>query len=202
MTDLGAKVWNGIQKRSVQTLLVLGLYAIFASFLPVIAHQTLYTVSLFIKDLLIWMMPLTVCVFITHTVQSFERKAPLFILVLVVFEFISNFSAIWYASAFAHTAAEHLDSFDVTTLSANFKPLWRLPFIKPSWWSAEKGAMVGLVLGCTAAFYQGAILKRVTHQGKEIMQWLLTKVFSRLIPLFVLGFAAQMYQMKILWQLP
>lgn len=189
---------HGLRQRSVQTLLVLTLYVLFASFLPLSLHQFFYTISLLIKDLLIWVMPLTVGFFIANAVTSFERRAPIFIVVLLLFETFSNFSSVWYAYFTAALASEHVSSCDAVALKTTFSALWRLPFERPAWWSAEKGSIIGLLLGCVTAFNQKTILKRLIVQGKTIVQWILTRIFARLIPLFVLGFAAQMYATHLL----
>src|SRR5260221_203264 len=196
MSTIFSQVSYGLQQRSLQTLLVLALYVILAGFLPYPVHQGFYTVSLFIKDLLLWMMPVTVGFFIAHTVQTFERRAPLFILILVLFEAISNFGSVWYAFISAELASEYLPSFKAATFSHHFEALWSFSWLKPAWWSAEKGAVTGLILGTLNAFCQNPSLKQFIGRGKTIVQWILSKVFARLIPLFILGFAAQMYQMK------
>lgn len=193
-----SKVFTCLQQRSIQTLLVLVTYAVLAPHLPLITHQTFYTISLFIKDLLIWNLPFVVAFFIAHTVSSFERRAPLFILTLVIFETLSNLSSVWYAFGTATLVADYLPLIKATALESNFESLWRLPLTRPSWWSAEKGAFVGLVLGCTSAFTKGHVLKQFLAQGKSFAEWLLTKVFARLIPVFVLGFVAHMIQTKLL----
>jgi len=198
MSDLLSKLFLGLQQRSVQTILVLTVYVLLAPFLPPVAHQTFYTISLFIKDLLIWNLPIVVAFFIAYTVSSFERRAPLFILTLVIFETCSNLSSVWYAYGTAALVADHLPLIKVAALENHFEPLWRLSLVRPSWWSAEKGAFVGLVLGCISAFAKGPLLRQFLRQGKNFAQWLLTKVFARLIPVFVLGFVAHMIQTKLL----
>ncbi len=187
-----------LKQRSVQVILTLSLYIFVSDFLPLTTHQFFYTLSLLIKDLLIWIMPLTVGLFIAHSVSSFHRKAPLFVAILLLFEGLSNFGSVWYAYGCAHFAADYLPSFGVSTLSSDFTALWRLPLTKPVWWSAEKGALVGLLLGCLTAFGSHPFLSKIVGQGKDIVQWMLTKIFARLIPLFILGFAVQMYQTKLL----
>ncbi len=198
MNDLLSKLFLGLQQRSVQTILVLTVYVLLAPFLPPVAHQTFYTISLFIKDLLIWNLPIVVAFFIAYTVSSFERRAPLFILTLIIFETCSNLSSVWYAYGTAALVADHLPLIKVAALENRFEPLWRLSLVRPSWWSAEKGAFAGLVLGCISAFAKGPLLKQFLGQGKNFAQWLLTKVFARLIPVFVLGFVAHMIQTKLL----
>ena len=193
-----SKVWLCLKQRSIQTFLLIFIYILTAPFLGEAAHQFFYTISLFIKDLLLWVMPLTVGFFIAYTVASFEKKAPLFILTLLLFEIFSNLSSVWYSFFSAHLSLEILPGLKATTLDVEFNPLWRIPFKQPSWWSAEKGAFVGLVLGCIAAFGQETPLKRLLSRGKASVEWMLTRIFSRLIPLFILGFAAQMIQTKLL----
>jgi hypothetical protein len=198
MDYLLSKVLWACRQRSVATILVLTGYVLLAPFLPQITHQVFYTISLIIKELLMWLMPLTAGFFIAYTVNSFERRAPLFILILLVFETISNLSSVWYAYGSATLVADYLPIIKAINNHNHFDALWRLPWIRPSWWSAEKGAFVGLILGCISAFTKGPFLKQVLGQGKNFAELLLTKVFAPLIPLFVLGFAAHMIQTKLL----
>jgi hypothetical protein len=198
MNALALTIVKGLKQRGIQTFLTLFLFIPLAAYIPYQVQQGFYSISLFIKDILLWLMPFTACVFIASTVHSFERRAPIFILVLVLFETVSNFSSVWYAFGGGSLVAEHLPAIKTTTFNMEFNPLWRLPFSKPSWWSAEKGSFIGLALGCLAAFSKQPTLTSIVLRGKNIMEWLLTRVFSRLIPLFILGFAAQMYQTKLL----
>jgi len=187
-----------LQQRSIQTLVVLIAYVFTAAYLPLPIHQGFYTASLLIKDVLMWVMPFTVGFFIAHAVQSFEHRAPVFILLLLLFEALSNFSSVWYAYVSATFAAEHLPVFEATDLKSQFAALWRLPFSRPSWWSAEKGSIIGLILGCISALIHAQRLKNALNRGRIIIEWVLTRIFARLIPLFILGFAAQMYQTNLL----
>lgn len=198
MRSIFPKIMTGLKQRSIQVLIVLTLYAFLSSYLSLGINQFFYTISLFIKDILLWIMPLTVGLFIAHTVQAFERRAPVFVMVLLTFEALSNFSSVWYAFFSAHSVADYLPALQSTSIENDFKALWRIPIARPSWWSADKGALIGLILGGIAAFSKGTFLKHLIGQGKGGVEWLLTRVFSRLIPLFVLGFVAQMYQTKLL----
>lgn len=187
-----------LRQSSMQTVLVLGLYVCCAAYLPLLAHQSFYTISLFIKDLLVWMMPLTVGFFIANTVSGFEKKAPLFILTIVLFEFFSNFSSVMYSYVCGYALVDRLPVIQTTVCDESFKALWRLPFVKPVWWAADKGCLVGLGLGCVSAFVRNSSLRSFLYIGKVIAQGMLTQFFSRLIPLFILGFAAHMYYSGIL----
>jgi Na+/H+-dicarboxylate symporter len=176
-------------------LILLGLFAISARFLPQLALSSFYTFSLLLKDLLVAIMPLTVAFFIAHTVASFQRKAPLFIATIIVFEMLSNFAAVWYSYSAAFLLTPFLEQVKQSAIApANLEPLWRLHWAKPSWWSADKGSFVGLMLGCLSAWWgRGSALASFLDRGKGVMEFILSRIFARLIPLFILGFFANLY---------
>lgn len=187
--------------RSLQILLLIGGYLLVAAYLPLKAQQSLYAISLFLKDLLLWMLPITVGFFISYAISSFEKKAPVFVLFLFVFEAISNAASVWYAFACGHLVVNDLDTLTAYAGGDALEPLWRLPFLRPSWWSADKGTLLGLFLGIFSSFKKGSWLKELLSQGKEKMEKILTRFFSRLIPFFILGFVAKMHQTKLFHQL-
>lgn len=186
--------------RSLQVILIVALYLIAAPLLPFPIHQTFYTISLLIKDLLLWLLPITVGFFIAHAIFSFEKRAPLFIIVLFLFEAVSNSMSVWYAYGCGHVAAFHLPSIETHSLTDTFEPLWRLSLFKPAWWSADKGTFAGIVIGILASF-KLPFLQKTVVRGKKIAEQVLTRFFSRLIPVFILGFVARMYQTQILSQM-
>src|ERR1044072_7974104 len=97
-----------LQHRSIQVFFILTLYLCLAPSLPLDAHRGLYTLSLVMKDLLLWLLPLTVTFFIAHAIASFEKQAPLFIITLFCFEAISNAISVWYSYGCGHLAASHM----------------------------------------------------------------------------------------------
>ncbi len=189
-----------LKNRSVQVALVISLYLMAAPFLPIEAHRGLYAVSLLIKDLLLYLLPITICLFIAHAISFFKKEALLFVLSLFIFEALSNSMSVWYSFGCGHLVASHLEGIVPHAFSDAFSPLWRLPLVKPTWWSAQNGTFVGMVLGLIAAFSL-PLLRRGLTKGKEIAESVLTRFFSRLIPLFILGFVARMYQTQLLSQI-
>lgn len=184
------------RQRSIQVVLVIAIYLSLAPYLSVEVHRGLYAISLFIKDLLLWILPITVSLFIAHAVSSFEKQAPLFIVSLFVFEALSNSMSVWYSFACGHLVAGHLKTLVPYHFADALDPLWRLPLIKPAWWSADKGTVAGIAAGLIAAFkFPG--LRPIITRGKEAGEKILTRLFSRLIPLFILGFVARIYQTQL-----
>ncbi|MFI5205648.1 MAG: cation:dicarboxylate symporter family transporter [Candidatus Paceibacterales bacterium] len=201
MNDVLRKILYSLRYRTIQILATLVIYFLLCGFLQPVVHQGLYTISLLIKDLLMLVIPIVVAFFIAHTIYSLEKRAPLFVFIVILFEGLSNFGSVWYAFACGNFVAGYLpSSFEAANVSHDFHALWRLPFTKSAWWSADKGVLFGLLLGCVGAFLKNSFLKSVIKKGKEIVEWVLTKVFARLIPLYIVGFAAQIYQTQLLTQ--
>ena len=188
------KVINILKNRSVQTIFLIAIYTISAPHLNADIHRLLYTVSLFIKDVLILLMPITVGVFIASTIDSFERKAPIFVLILIVFEGCSNFLSVCYAYVLGYIVSSQLPILEITTLSDHFLAFWRMPFIKPSWWGPDKGCLVGMIIGGISAFVGSHRLKTGLYKARNIAEMILTQVFSRLIPIYAIGCIAQIYK--------
>lgn len=188
------------KQRSVQVLFAITVYLVFAEILPLSVHQWLYTISLLIKDLLLWILPLTVGFFIAYAILSFEKQAFFFILTLFVFEAISNSTSVWYSFGCGHLAANYLPHLEPCQIDDSFSPLWRISQWKPAWWAADKGTIAGIAIGLIAVF-RIPLLRKVIAQGKKTAEWVLTKIFSRLIPIFILGFVARMYQTRLLSQM-
>lgn len=189
-----------LRHRSVQIVLTIALYLALSPYLPQEMHQMLYTVSMLIKDLLLWMLPITVGFFIAYAIASFEKKAPLFILTLFFFEAFSNASSIWYTYGWGHVIGSHIHAMEASQAVDTFSPLWRLPFTKPVWWSADKGTFAGIILGLLAAF-KFPQLQIFLQRGKKMAEQVLTRIFSRLIPLFILGFVAKMTHLRFFDQM-
>jgi Na+/H+-dicarboxylate symporter len=187
------------KNRSLQVFYTIGIYLLLSPYLPISLHQGFYTFSLLIKDLLLWTLPISIFFFIGSAIASFEKKAPLFILTLFIFEAISNASSVWYVYGWGHLATGHVEPIKLHAFSDSFSPLWRLGFSKPAWWSADKGTIAGILLGLAAAFSL-PLLKRFLNRGKEVAEKVLTRFFARLIPLFVLGFIARIVQTNLIHQ--
>ncbi|MCE2993583.1 MAG: dicarboxylate/amino acid:cation symporter [Candidatus Jidaibacter sp.] len=143
-------------------------------------------------------MPLTVAIFIAATIQSFKNKAVFFILAITIFEACSNMMSVWYAMMSAYLVSDMMPPLNIASSAAQLEALWRFPFKMPAFWSADKGVLLGLLIGLLLPFTHNKIAHKSLQAAKNTMEYLLTKIFARLIPLFVLGFVVQMHASKML----
>jgi Na+/H+-dicarboxylate symporter len=191
-------ILNLLKQRSVQIVIIVSLYFLAAPYASEQVNSGLYAISLGIKDLLMWMLPLTVGVFIATTLIDFKRYALLFITALVLFEATSNFLSVWYAYSWGQAIIDWLPAAQPIADPIDLSPLFRIPLIRPDFWSAQNGMIAGVVLGCAAGFFRMPRLERIIETLKTGVQWVLINVFSRLLPLFILGFLARSYHTKML----
>lgn len=181
------------QQRGIRLLIILSLFFCLAPFLPLICHQFLYSISLTIKTILLWLMPIIVLFYLAFTIQSFRRQAPLFLVVVLLFEGLSNFSCLWYAYGLGTVAQASIPSLPDVVSVTELQPLWQLPGSRPSWYAVDKSSLLGVAIGFLGMLplFNGA--RQHVTRGKEIADFLLRRLFSPLIPFFILGFIANLY---------
>ena len=192
---------NILSHRGIQTLLIVGLFWLFKDKFSYEVLQFFYGLSLFIKDVLLWILPFTVFFFISHTVKSFDKKASFFVILLLVFETFSNTCSCWYGYGLSHMVQVFFSNspvLDLTQELRTFTPLFRLDISRPWWWAADKGAVLGLSIGLLSTISSFNFFKTPLERGKKVFDFLLIKVFSKTIPLFILGFVISAYKTKSL----
>lgn len=172
----------------IQTFILITIYLIFASRLDIYYHRLFYTIALFIKDIIVWTTPFTVCVFLAYTVSSFKKNAVKFIVLLLMFEFISNFLSIWYSyGCSASISSFFSQKIVMLNETSSLQSLFRISIKKPIWLTCDKGVIVGVLIGLLKT------PKYIIVKAKGYVEFFLTKIISKLIPLFVLGFVCNMY---------
>ncbi len=189
------------KQRGFQTVSVITLYLLFAQALPPKAHQLFFSVSKTIQEALLWVLPVVVCFFIAYTISLFKKSAPLFLLAIVIFEAISNSFSVWYAYACGLCVSSTIPLLESTNMSLTFSPLWQVPFSRPTFWSSQTGLFIGIFLGILNALFSTNRLTQIIGQGKRLAEQVLGKLFSPIIPIFILGFVARMHQQKFIDQM-
>jgi Na+/H+-dicarboxylate symporter len=183
-----------VGNRAFQILFVCTLYFLLLPLLPEQTPEFLYTVSLAIKDVLLWFLPITVFFFLGYTIASYEKKAPLFLLLLFCFEGISNSCCVWSSYLWGLSFFPSFTSIEPISVADSLSPLWKIPIMRPSWWAANKGSFLGIAIGLLP------FTKSYFSKGKALSEIVLTKFFSKLIPIFILGFVAKMHKTQLLSQ--
>ena len=166
-------------------LLTLAFYG--EPYIPVEISQVFYTLSIFIKDCLMLFLPVVIMVYIATALKEFREKTALVILVILVFEAISNTSAVWYAYAMGHAfGGQSVASFEAHT--QELQPFFSISSLKPAFWSPDKGVLLGALWGAQMSYFPKPFITRILNQSLKIVAFGLQKIFVKVVPFFAFGF--------------
>lgn len=176
----------------IKLLLSIVLIMLFGDSIPDPIQRGFFTLSILLKDTLVFTMPLIVFSFIFASLSSFQRSAPLLIVLILSLVLISNFTltqiGFLTGETFLSQLGYHAENAltPASTASVSLEPYFSVPY--PKLISTDLALLIGTVLGLIGAFWGNAFLANCGDKLKNIVQAGLTKVFIPLVPLYVIGF--------------
>lgn len=170
-------------------LLVIAVALVLGNFISYETKQILYAISLTIKSLIIFLLPLIIFGLLFKTMVSLARRATLVILLIVLCVCTSNIIST-FLSHYVGEWVYHLDLSLVTPNRAQaLLPAWTWGF--PGWIANDKAMFAGIVSGIVFGLFQS----RKVQWFAEKLDWTVLKIlasFAWLIPLFVAGFIVKL----------
>lgn len=167
-------------------ILVLPLY--FGPFIPAQTKAVLYSISLSMKAILLFILPFIIFSFIFAAILNLKSGVFKFILTLVGMIFISNCTAIFTGFTVGSLTLSKLSipvHVPVDPASA-LSPIWELNL--PKLIGNQYALFSGFILGIFFSFKRN---KKAEAVAKTIHGWanfFLKKIFIPLLPIFILGF--------------
>ncbi len=192
-------VVKALKSMPVQLVLSILIVVACGSYFPHPVARAAYTFSLLIKDLLLFVLPLAVASFIASTLIGFRQNALLLVLVLLVFEGISNATSVMYAYGVGISCQEWIPVFKAN-LMQDFQlvPFFQIGDYRSGLWSSVNGVVIGTLLGVLGATVRMAQLDAVVFRARDYMGLVFSRVFVRLIPFYVFGFLVFMQHSGLL----
>ncbi len=176
----------------IKLILAIVLIMFFGEWIPEWLQRAFFTLSILMKETLIFFMPVIVFAFIFSCLSSFQKKAPLLIVMILSFVVASNFLftqlgyfsgtiGLPYLGYHAANATPH-------TLSAllPLEPFFTIPY--PHLVSTDMALLIGTLAGLYGAFWGSDKLVAWGDRFKNTVQSALTKIFIPLVPFYVIGF--------------
>ena len=179
-------------------LFLLGLVLLFGPYIPFGAKSFFLFCSLFLKSLLLFLLPFIIFIYLVTSLTSFEGNIFKFISILLLAVCVSNFISTMIAFGLAHNGLPVIAA-QVSFRENVLVPLWTWGF--PSFISNEWALGSGLVVGLFLSIYPLQTALNFIDKGKYLAAIFLNQIFIPLIPLFVLGFLLKMETEGILWSL-
>lgn len=167
--------------------------AFFGDMIPTPIERTFFTISLIIKELLIFALPFIVYTFVTSCLLSFGQRGPFLIFSLLAIMTVSNFLGfllgyevgIFFLQDFGHTQALFNDQ------SQGALAPW-FAFHLPKLISTDIALLAGILSGVAGTFWGGNSLINVFQKFKNAIHFGFSKVFIPLLPLYITGFLIDM----------
>lgn len=158
-------------------------------FVPESIQRLFFTLSLLMKDTLIFCMPVIVFTFIFSCLASFQKKAHLLIALVLAFVTLSNFIFIQVGYFGGSLFLPQLDASADSLAQEGIKslePYFMVPY--PSLIRLDFALLLGMVGGLYGAFSGNEQLVTWGEWLKKKIQYGLVKIFVPLVPLYIIGF--------------
>jgi Na+/serine symporter len=167
---------------------ILALLA-FGSYIPEGVQAFLYSVSLCLKSLLVFILPLLIFLLLFKTTSSLAKGASLLILHIFVTVILSNFSTTMISYIFAKGVHQMDLKLKLPEAALGLKPLFELSL--PKWISNPVAMGSGLIAGFISSRYFKEKNQALSGIVDQLIQKLL-KAFVLVLPLFVAGFVIKL----------
>jgi len=168
------------------------LIMLFGDYAPEWLQQSFFTISILMKETLIFAMPLIVFGFLFSCLASFQSRAPLLIIMVLTFVTLSNFVFVqlgyWAGDVFLPHLGYHAANAvqKVASTGTPLEPFFTIPY--PKLISTDMALIIGALAGLYGAFSGNKKLVKWGNSLKNVIQAGLVKVFIPLVPLYVIGF--------------
>ncbi|NSM56251.1 dicarboxylate/amino acid:cation symporter [Wolbachia endosymbiont of Atemnus politus] len=183
-------------------LQLLTLLAIIASvvfwghLVPVEAKDFLYSVSLSIKEILLFIMPFIVFALIFSSVSNLRQSAIKFLLLLVITIFLSNLASSLIAYSIGHFILQNAYSIQDVTYEETIFPLWsfKLPLLLSNFHALAYGFVSSVVVSVLLPKKS----RELSCKMSDLTLFVLKVFLTPIIPVFILGLALKMQHDQVL----
>lgn len=177
-------------------LTIIASVVFFGHLVPIEAKAFLYSVSLSIKEILLFTMPFIVFALIFSSINNLKQSAIKFILLLVIMIFLSNLASSLIAYSIGHFALQNTYSIQDITYEETIAPLWsfKLPLLLSNFHALAYGFMSSLIVSVLLPKKSEELSQKMSDLTLLIMK----TFFIPVIPVFVLGLALKMQHDQVL----
>lgn len=166
-------------------------------FIPVEFKSVSYALSLSMKSILEFLLPVIIFSFIFSCLSNLQKGAVIFVLLLIACVFCSNLSALTYGY-FAGKASLSLLSIQQTDISQSIKLIPNWSFHLGKLVSNDTALVFGFISGIFFSMFPNAKAKVVGDRLNQSATFFLKKIFIPFLPVFVLGFVFKLEHENIL----
>lgn len=178
---------------SVKLISIFVFALLFGSILPESVQSFCYAISLTLKNILLFVLPVVIFSCLFSCLLTFRgKKAIGFMVSLFLIVCISNYvsTMIAYGISSLQLVALNLNPIDNALSLKELQPLWH--FQLPNWIPNDYALYLGFGLGAIFAFFPTPRIQQFSAYARRSVTLFLEKGFIPILPFFALGFILKM----------
>ncbi len=183
------------RKMPIFLLALIGLIVCLDSFIPLNVKSFFYSLSLSVKSLIIFVLPLIIFMLLFKTLAQLSSKATKMILVILagvcVSNFISTMISYFIGSGIYHTNV----SLVLPQEGAGLAPLWVLNW--PKLIANDHAMFAGILSGIFLAKFRPLWAEKMSRYVEKIVSYML-RAITFVLPIFITGFVIKIVHDKTL----
>ncbi|MBS0652622.1 MAG: cation:dicarboxylase symporter family transporter [Verrucomicrobia bacterium] len=171
---------------------------VFSPMMPLAAQSGLYAISLSLKAVIVFVLPLIIFALLFKTAVQLAKKATRTIFLILAGVCCSNFLSTWISYSVGKVAYRFDLSMALPSEHNALFPAWS--FSLPKWIGNDHAMFAGLILGVLLALFAPQVANKFSTLMEKIVGRILKGILWA-IPLFILGFVVKLSHEGILVQL-
>lgn len=172
--------------------------AFFGHLVPIEIKTFLYSISLSIKEILLFIMPFFVFVLIFSSVNNLKQSAVKFITLLIVTIFVSNLASSLVAYSVGHLIVENTNAIQyLGEQKEAITSLWSLEL--PKLISNFQALICGFIFGIVASTLLPQRSRELSYKMSDLTSFLFKAFLMPIIPVFLLGLILKMQHDHLLY---
>lgn len=178
-------------------ILIITSVAFFGHFVPLEAKVFLYSISLSIKEILLFIMPFIVFILIFSSINNLKQSAIKFIILLVITIFLSNLTSSLIAYSIGNIIVKNSHSMrNVGEYKETITTLWSLEL--PQFISNFQAVACGFIFSMIMSVLLPKRSKELSYKMLDLNLFVLKAFLMPVIPVFVLGLVLKMQHDQVL----
>lgn len=179
------KIWQF--KLPLMLVAIIIFAAAVGPFLSDQLQSGLYTISLVLKELLVFVLPFIIFSLILSSMAHLKQGAIRLIAILIPLMCLSNFISIWigYGSSLLIIDKSSLAAASMLG-TRDLQPMFDLAL--PTWISTKYAMLLAIAFGLLSSWFFPLPGQKIANVCNKITAFILTKIVIRLLPLMILGY--------------
>jgi hypothetical protein len=183
------------RKMPILLLAIICCMAVLDPYLPLPIKSFLYSLSLTLKSLIIFVLPAVIFMLLFKTLSQFAGKATKILILILSAVVLSNFLSTMISCQIGKTLFFFDLSLHLPIEAEGLQPLWSFTLFK--WIGNDVAMFGGLSIGVLLSLFRPLLAEKISLVFDKVLKRILRSIFFA-IPLFIAGFVVKLTHDKLM----